>query len=321
MKRFLFLFMFVNSCVVFGQDIPKKLILSSKEFLENQNLYPIYRVDLIVFSHQQVKEEDKQEQFPKLEKFIYSPDLLKLVDSPNLLVRKEAIEEGLTPSTQVIQSIVLNKNQNLVEVEKLENVDKETNSDNKLLPYEYFELIGNSDLNERNISRLNKRKEYEVLFQGSWFQPLFNADLSSPIYIQADNEINGIHGELLIYKERFLHSNLRLRLSISTNENQEFTPVKLHNFNNLLKFSKAQNRFVSFFKSISEEFVSFSSWILRTKEFTPVSTTKETPLAINSNYKDLYEINQQIKMKENSYHYIDHPYFGAVIKISLWPTE
>ena len=321
MKRFLFLFMFVNSCVVFGQDIPKKLILSSKEFLENQNLYPIYRVDLIVFSHQQVKEEDKQEQFPKLEKFIYSPDLLKLVDSPNLLVRKEAIEEGLTPSTQVIQSIVLNKNQNLVEVEKLENVDKETNSDNKLLPYEYFELIGNSDLNERNISRLNKRKEYEVLFQGSWFQPLFNADLSSPIYIQADNEINGIHGELLIYKERFLHSNLRLRLSVSTNENQEFTPVKLHNFNNLLKFSKAQNRFVSFFKSISEEFVSFSSWILRTKEFTPVSTTKETPLAINSNYKDLYEINQQIKMKENSYHYIDHPYFGAVIKISLWPTE
>jgi len=321
MKRFLFLFMFVNSCVVFGQDIPKKLILSSKEFSENQNLYPIYRVDLIVFSHQQVKEEDKQEQFPKLEKFIYSPDLLKLVDSPNLLVRKEAIEEGLTPSTQVIQSIVLNKNQNLVEVEKLENVDKETNSDNKLLPYEYFELIGNSDLNERNISRLNKRKEYEVLFQGSWFQPLFNADLSSPIYIQADNEINGIHGELLIYKERFLHSNLRLRLSVSTNENQEFTPVKLHNFNNLLKFSKAQNRFVSFFKSISEEFVSFSSWILRTKEFTPVSTTKETPLAINSNYKDLYEINQQIKMKENSYHYIDHPYFGAVIKISLWPTE
>ena len=321
MKRFLFLFMFVNSCVVFGQDIPKKLILSSKEFSENQNLYPIYRVDLIVFSHQQVKEEDKQEQFPKLEKFIYSPDLLKLVDSPNLLVRKEAIEEGLTPSTQVIQSIVLNKNQNLVEVEKLENVDKETNSDNKLLPYEYFELIGNSDLNERNISRLNKRKEYEVLFQGSWFQPLFNADLSSPIYIQADNEINGIHGELLIYKERFLHSNLRLRLSVSTNENQEFTPIKLHNFNNLLKFSKAQNRFVSFFKSISEEFVSFSSWILRTKEFTPVSTTKETPLATNSNYKDLYEINQQIKMKENSYHYIDHPYFGAVIKISLWPTE
>ena len=133
MKRFLFLFMLVNSCIVYGQDIPKKLILSSKEFSENQNLYPIYRVDLIVFSHQQVKEGDKQEQFPRLEKFIYSPDLLKLVDSPNLLVRKEAIEEGLTPGTQVIQSIVLNKNQNLVEVKKLESIGRDSNSDNKLL--------------------------------------------------------------------------------------------------------------------------------------------------------------------------------------------
>jgi len=321
MKRFLFLFMLINSCIVFGQDIPKKLILSSKAFSENQNLYPIYRVDLIVFSHQQVKEGDKQEQFPKLEKFIYSPDLLKLLDSPNLLVKKVAIEEGLTPSKQVIQSIDLSKNQNPVEVERLESIDRDTNSDSKLLPYEYFELIRNSDLNKKYISRLNKRKEYEVLFHGSWFQPLFQADLSSPIYIQADNEINGIHGELLIYKERFLHSYLRLRLSVSSNEDQGFTPVKLHNFNNLIKFSKAQNRFVNFFKSISEEFVSFSAWILRTKEFTPVSTTEETPLTINGNYKDLYEINQQIKMQENSYHYIDHPYFGAVIKISLWPTE
>ena len=110
-------------------------------------------------------------------------------------------------------------------------------------------------------------------------------------------------------------------LSESTNEGQEFTAVKLYNFNNLLKLSKAQNRFISFFKSIGEEFISFSSWLLRTKEFTPVSTTEETPLAINSNYKDLYEINQQIKMKENSYHYIDHPFFGAVIKVSLWPSE
>jgi hypothetical protein len=160
-----------------------------------------------------------------------------------------------------------------------------------------------------------------VLFHGSWFQPLFQADLSSPVYIQGKNEINGIHGELLLYKERFLHSDLRLRLSESTNEGQEFTAVKLYNFNNLLKLSKAQNRFISFFKSIGEDFISFSSWILRTKEFTPVSTTVETPLTINSNYRDLYEINQQIKMKENSYHYIDHPFFGAVIKVTLWPSE
>ena len=321
MKRFLYILIFLNSYLAFSQDIPEKLLLSSKAFSENQSLYPIYRIDLIIFSHKQINEKDKQEQFPELDSFIYSPDLLKLLDTPNLLVKKEAIEEGLVPSSQVIQSIDLNQKLNLIEVEEVESIDIDKNSDSTLLPYEYFELIKNNGLSKRFVNRLYKRKEYEVLFHGSWFQPLFQADLSSPVYIQGENEINGIHGELLLYKERFLHSNLRIRLSESTNEGQYFTAVKLYNFNNLLKLSKAQNRFISFFKSIGEDFISFSSWVLRTKEFSPVSTTVETQLTVNSNYRDLYEINQQVKMKENSYHYIDHPFFGAVIKVSLWSSE
>ena len=321
MKRLLLLVMILNSYLVFSQDIPEKLLLSSKSFSENQSLYPIYRIDLIVFSHKQINERDKQEKFPKLDEFIYSPDLLKLLDTPNLLVKKQAIKIGLTPGTQVIQSIDLNQKQTPVTLEEVDSGNNDTNIDKALLPYEYFELVNNIDLNKRLISRLNKRKEYEVLFQGSWFQPLFQANLSSPIYIQAENENNGVHGELLIYKERFLHSYLRLRLSEITNEGQSFTTVKLYNFNNLLKISKAQNKFVSFFKSIGEEFISFSGWVLRTKEFSPVSSTEETSLSIDSNYKDLYEINQRIKMKEDSYHYIDHPYFGAVIRLSLWPSE
>ncbi len=96
MKRLLFLVIVLNSYLVFGQDIPEKLLLSSKSFSENQNLYPIYRIDLIVFSHKQINERDKQEQFPKLDGFIYSPDLLKLLDTPNLLVKKQAIKIGLT---------------------------------------------------------------------------------------------------------------------------------------------------------------------------------------------------------------------------------
>nr|ADI22104.1 hypothetical protein [uncultured Planctomycetales bacterium HF0200_11L05] len=321
MKRFLLLLIFLNSYLAVSQDIPEKLFLSSKALLENQSLYPVYRIDLIIFSHKQINEKDKQEQFPELDRFIYSADLLKLLDTPNLLVKKEAIEEGLVPSSQVIQSIDLSQKQNPIEPEELEGINNEESSNDALLPYEYFELIEGNDLNKRFISRLNKRKEYEVVFSGSWFQPLFQEELSSPVYIQGENKVNGVYGELLLYKERFLHSELRLRLSESTREVQEVRAVKLYNFNNLLKLSKAQNRFISFFKSIGEEFISFSSWILSTKEFNPVSTTEETPLNIKSNYRDLYEINQQIKMTENSYHYIDHPFFGAVIKVTLWPSR
>ena len=183
MKRLLFLVIVLNSYLVFGQDIPEKLLLSSKSFSENQSLYPIYRIDLIIFSHKQINEKDKQEQFPELDRFIYSPDLLKLLDTPNLLVKKEAIEEGLVPSSQVIQSVDLSQKLNPIEVEEVKSTGIDKNSDFTLLPYEYFELIKKNGLNKRFVNRLNKRKEYEVLFHGSWFQPLFQADLSSPVYI------------------------------------------------------------------------------------------------------------------------------------------
>ena len=33
-------------------------------------------------------------------------------------------------------------------------------------------------------------------------------------------------------------------------------------------------------------------------------------------FEDLYEINQEVKTEENQYHYIDHPYFGIIVRIS-----
>ena len=225
MKRFLLLLIFLNSYLAVSQDIPEKLFLSSKALLENQSLYPVYRIDLIIFSHKQINEKDKQEQFPELDRFIYSADLLKLLDTPNLLVKKEAIEEGLVPSSQVIQSIDLSQKQNPIEPEELEGINNEESSNDALLPYEYFELIEGNDLNKRFISRLNKRKEYEVVFSGSWFQPIFNESLASPVYIQSDNKKIALHGELLFYKERFFHSFLTLgQLEIIRSESFLFFP-------------------------------------------------------------------------------------------------
>ena len=41
-------------------------------------------------------------------------------------------------------------------------------------------------------------------------------------------------------------------------------------------------------------------------------------MELPSYYIDRYELNETIKMKENKFYYIDHPYFGVVLKISLW---
>ena len=317
MKKILLLMISISPLLMGNESIPEKLLLSSKAFIDNPHLYPVYRIDLIIFSHTQINEKDKQERFPQLEKFIYSDDLLQLHETPHLLVNREAIKDGLIPNTQVIKSIELNSQLKPNNTQEEETVEIE--STKPLLPYEYFELIDDKNAPTKKFAkRLNTRKNYEVLFEGSWFQPLFNQKISSPIYISNENNFNGIHGELLLYKERFLHSNLKIRLSKRTNEEQSLSTINLYNFNNLIKLSKVNNRFVSFFKSLGEDVISFSSWIFRTKEFSPVLSSKESYLLINSNYKDLFEINQQTKMKEDTFHYVDHPYFGAVIRVSQW---
>lgn len=317
MKKILLLLISISPLLMSNESIPEKLLLSSKAFTDNPYLYPVYRIDLIIFSHTQINEKDKQERFPQLEKFIYSDDLLQLHETPHLLVNREAIKDGLIPNTQVIKSIELNSQLTLINTQ--EEAEVKVESTKTMLPYEYFELIDDKNSPTKKFAkRLNTRKNYEVLFEGSWFQPLFNQEISSPIYISNENNFNGIHGELLLYKERFLHSNLKIRLSERTNEEQSLSTINLYNFNSLLKLSKVNNRFVSFFKSLGEDVISFSSWIFRTKEFSPVLSSKESYLLINSNYKDLFEINQQTKMKEDTFHYVDHPYFGAVIRVSQW---
>ena len=235
-------------------------------------------------------------------------------------MNKEAIKDGLIPNTQVIQSIELSTQLRSVNAQEEETVEVE--SIKPLLPYEYFELIDDKNSpTKKFVKRLNTRKKYEVLFEGTWFQPLFKQEISSPIYISNENGFNGVHGELLLYKERFLHSILKIRLSERTKEEQNLSTINLYNFNNLLKLSRVDNKFVSFFKSLGEDVVSFSSWIFRTKEFSPVLSSKESYLLINGNYKDLFEINQQTKMKEDAFHYVDHPYFGAVIRVSQWEKQ
>jgi len=314
MKKFSFFLIFFSTLSLAKESIPEKLILSAKEILNNPSDYPIYRIELILFTHQIREPKDLEEEFHNLNEFQYSNDLIKLTESPSLLVNQKSIEQGLIESNQVIKNIVH------LPKEDLESnlIDKKTERENNnLLPYGYFELVDSKDLIKLS-KRLNKNKDYEVLFNGSWFQPIFNESLASPVYIQSDNKKIALHGELLFYKERFFHSFLNIRLSKKYDTDQGFKTIYLYDFNKLVNLSKAENRFFNFFKSISEGMISFSSWVIRSKEFSPITEKDEDLLIINRGFKDQYEINKRTKMKENEFYYVDHPYFGAVIRISLW---
>jgi len=149
MKKILLLLISISPLLMSNESIPEKLLLSSKAFADNPFLYPIYRIDLIIFSHTQINEKNKQERLPQLEKFIYSDDLLQLHKTPHLLVNREAIKDGLIPNTQVIKSIELNSQLRLINTQEEETVEIE--STNLLLPYEYFELIDDKNAQQKSL--------------------------------------------------------------------------------------------------------------------------------------------------------------------------
>ncbi len=321
MKKFLIAILIISPSLMGNEVVPEKLLIASKAFSKDSSLYPIHKIDLIIFLHKDIEERDKEESFPELYDLTYSNDLIKLSESPSFLVDNQSIKEGLVPNKQVIKSIKFrNKEEENLETE-------ETKSENltiskPFLPYEYFVLLDDKGFPIKKLARkLDLNKEYEVIFHGSWYQPLFNKEFASPIYIQADNSLNSVHGELLLYKERFLHSEIRMRLAEKSDKKGNNTSIILYNFNNLLKITKVENKFINFFKSIGEEVSSFSNWIFRSREFTPMISNEENNLVERETYKDKFEINQKTKMKYSEYHYIDHPYLGIVLRVSLWERD
>ena len=74
------------------------------------------------------------------------------------------------------------------------------------------------------------------------------------------------------------------------------------------------------FNNVRVNIGDFSKWVLNSKiKNSPLDLYQEESLAFK--YNDLYEINQEIKVDENKYHFIDHPYFGIIVRISPLQTN
>ena len=71
-------------------------------------------MESIIFKNIIVNERDNEEFFSTLEEFIYSDNLLKLSDTPSLLVEKDSITKRLTPGNQVIKSVDINNKEDLI---------------------------------------------------------------------------------------------------------------------------------------------------------------------------------------------------------------
>ena len=311
-NRFILLFLFSNSLT--AVTTPNDFI---ENFIDEENYGEIYKIDFLIIENQFIEEIDLNEKFATLEPFEFSNELFIIKDRPTLLVNEPVLNEKGQNNFIKIEIESLDKE---IAVEK-SAIEEDKKKKRKI---NLFERI----LYEKELTEITRKlklsKDYRVLHSISWYQPLVKKDKSVSLYVESSKDKVRAYGEILIYKDRYLHFESRLRLSEKT-ENQllEKKPINIFDFNESLKLKTIKKEtdtndnywMETIFNNIKINMSDFSDWVFQ-------NNNDRNLLYLNNNqsieyeYKDLYEINQETKIEENKYHFIDHPYFGIVVRIS-----
>ena len=314
LKRFIFLLIF---------SLPLCAAVSPNEFIENfiskKGYGEIFKIDLLIFENKFIDEADLKEKWKLLDPLILSEGLFSIKDKPTLLVKKPIFKEEV--KTNFIQINLEDSNPDTSQIEEINNIKEEKV---KNLNFNFFERIPYDKELEEIKNKLDRNADYQVLHSISWYQPLVEKKKSVSIYVENSNDQTKAYGQILIYKDRYLHFDAKLRLSKKTESLvNESKIIKTSDFNELLKSkSKKDNNNVNnsywvqtIFNNIKINIGDFSNWVLNSdNNDSLIDLNYENNLG--NYYKDLHEINQEIKMDENQYHFIDHPYFGIIVRIS-----
>ena len=286
----------------------KKLV---KLYLEESA--PIYRVDFIVLKHLSV--EDKEEKWPVLDNPRFEDNLIELSPKPELLVDKGFLNNK--EPDQVNYQIYFKNT--------LSSEDKQGNQKGikeKVSPRFYEKIIISSPV-KTIVQKLKLSRGYRVLFESSWYQPVFSESNSYPVYIEALDKADKIYGQLNIYKDRYLHSEMTLRFSIKTNEEKFQTVIKPTDFNDILdslsiEAKKPKDDGLYWINTILSQIkIRFKPLVSSNNNLNLIKLDDEIEPKLTAYYMDLYELQEERKMEENEFYYIDHPYFGVLIRLSL----
>ena len=134
------------------------------------------------------------------------------------------------------------------------------------------------------VSKIARSRDFRVISTKSWFQNIKSKDLAELIFIDSDFfKGTRIFGFIQFYKERFLHFNTKLYLS-------EIDPL----------FTQDERLMVG--KNVFNE-------------------EKELNLYEEKNQKVLYEVAHSKKFRSGELHYVDHPKFGMLVKLTKAQKE
>ena len=305
--KFLVFLVFISQFV--HSEITSKDYLN--HYLENKENTKLLKVDFVVIQNLNIDKTDLKEKWEDLNTFNFSEELIALKEEPTKLVP--------LPSKYITDKSVFQ----FIEAGKKEKTEKVIESKTqKIKPFLYERIPFEKEM-QKIEKNLNRSRDYRVLYYNSWFQPAFNKSKTIPIVINQIKKSNKVYGEIKIYKERFIHLDSKLRFATEVDESEassSSSPSNIFEFQTLLedredtkKAQKEKNNYWvdTIFNTVQINLESFSKIIYEEETKNLDSLNQEPVMA----FEDLYEIKKDVKIEDNEFNFIDHPFFSILIRV------
>ena len=241
----------------------------------------IFLVDIIFIKYLPEAQTDETFLPPELNEI---DNILFLSDFPypEIEIKPLPLDLGYRFQDLFMSVQIDDENQNLFEEEQIITDSSLPLLENKK---SFFETDSARDFSlSEEVSKIARSRDFRVIGTKSWFQTVKNIDKAQNIFIDSDFfKGTRIFGFLKLYKERFLHFNLNLYLS-------ELDPSK-EQIENLIS---GKNFF---------------------------GDDQQIDLFEEKNQSLLFQVQHSKKFRSGELHYVDHPKFGMLIKLTKAQKE
>ena len=282
-----------------------------KYLVDKQKLDHI-KVDFFIIQNLSIEDEDLEEKWKELDELELSNHLIKIKTEPTTFVTfpegKFSDEITLPPLKFKIQPEQQSLSDEVAEVTKPD-------------PFLFEKIPFQKEMVEIE-NNLNRSRDYRVIYYNSWYQPVFKENETIPIFIDAQKKDKKVHGEIKIYKERFIHLVSRLRFSQKTEEiDNSSRTQEIKTFQSLIKdknnseskgFLNDNYWVENIFNSVKVNLKYIGDFVYSYNEI----NSEEIMELPRFKFVDLYEIDKDVKLEVDELTFIDHPYFSILIKVT-----
>ena len=282
-----------------------------KYLVDKQKLDHI-KVDFFIIQNLSIEDEDLEEKWKELDELELSNHLIKIKAEPTTFVT--------FPEGKFSDEITLPLLKFKIQPEQ-QSLSDEVAEVTKPDPFLYEKIPFQKEMVEIE-NNLNRSRDYRVIYYNSWYQPIFKENETIPIFIDAQKKDKKVHGEIKIYKERFIHLVSKLRFSQKTEEIDNTSRAQeIKTFQTLIKDKneKENKGFLNdnywvetIFNTVKVNLKYIGDFVYSDNEI----KSEEIIELPRFKFVDLYEIDKDVKLEVDELNFIDHPYFSILIKIT-----